>query len=280
MKHGHLILLFTILYCFCFLSLSVERVRYDKVWEEKEKIEDSLKKATEQAAYALIKVMNEPLEMKIRAVERSFFESLYIYMGMLGTSEDVDILRLYVPMMILIEEEGAVFYQVEEKVERGMRTLNYSWSGLHKYDFDIFAVETKHMVADYLEDIATKIITEHNQIAEQYGLQYRFHTPEFLQDISKEFHFPMLLVVFQGWPLDTAGDIVYENCIDAGVYIQEVKKYVVQIPTTLDAAVSYYHSEFCEIVLKEEGRFLEEKMSKQEAVEQYGAISCKCCGDY
>lgn len=277
MKQGHFILLFVILYCYCFLSLLVERVQYDNVWEEKETIENSLKKATEQAAYALIGTMNEPIEVKTQAIEESFFESFYTYAGMLGTTEEVDGLRLYVPMMVLIEENGVVFYQVEEKEENEVSRLDYCWSEVQKFDFELSDKETRYMLADYLEDKAAEIITEHNQIAEQFGLQYRFHTPKFLQDTSKELHFPMLLVVFQGWPLDNMENIIYENCIDAGVYIQEVKRYVVQIPSTLTDTVSYYHSEFCDKVLNREGKFLKEKLSRQEALKQYGAIPCKSC---
>ena len=128
MKQGHVVLLFAMLYCFCFLSLSVEQTQYNAAWEEKEKIENGLKKAAEQAAYTLIKVMHEPTEVKTQAVERSFFESFYVYMDKFGTTEEVDGLRLYVPMMVLVEENGAIFYQVEEKEEQGLAGLDYCWS--------------------------------------------------------------------------------------------------------------------------------------------------------
>ena len=84
--------------------------------------------------------------------------------------------------------------------------------------------EKKAIIAEVIEEYASELISNHNYIAKQYGLTYSFYVPQFLQNTSEQWNFPMIVAVFQGWPLTASKEIVYENCIDAAVYIQEVKK--------------------------------------------------------
>ena len=121
------------------------------------------------------------------------------------------------------------------------------------------------------------MITEHNYIAEQDGLGYTFFVPRFLQNSSDILEFPMLFVAFQGWPLVENGSVVYENCVDAGVYLKETTYYVVDLPRDLAKTIAYYHKADCPRVpewLKQTPEFV---VTKEEAVREYGAFPCDFC---
>lgn len=280
MKQGHFAVLFLVLYLGCFLTLYIEQARYDAVLEEKNRVEESLKKAMEYAAEQLILAINEPEVSRLQLFQTKFLEAFYVYMGVLQEPELQQMLRMYLPMLIVVEEDGAFFCYAKEEVNQdGVPELIYAWSAKQYFNFPENSPEEerKGMIAACLERYASEIISDYNFIAVQYGLQYTFYVPDFLQDTTRSLELPMLFAVFQGWPLTAAGDIVYENCVDASVYIQEVEKYVIELPTTLSRAVSYLHEEGCEIVQDGNGRFLEERMTMEQAVRRYGAVPCNAC---
>ena len=85
----------------------------------------------------------------------------------------------------------------------------------------------------------------------------------------------MLFVVFQGWPLNSAGDVLYENCLDAGLYMQRTKLYSVSKPQNILSPYCVYHS--LESKCEEEATTIAEYISEEDAIRQYGAIPCKNC---
>ncbi len=281
MKQGHLAVFYLIVYFFCFLTLCTEQRNYDAVLEEKYRIEKGMKQAMEYAADELILANYAPQEEKLAVFQNAFFEAFYIYMGVLEDEEKQQMLQMYFPMLVLVQEDGAFFYYASEVSEDGAPELLYGWSELRGFEFPEECPEEKKksMMAEVLEQYASEIITNHNYIAEQYGLKYNFYVPDFLQDTSQTLELPMLFAVFQGWPLTAAGNIVYENCVDTGIYIQEVKLYAVELPADLTDTFCYIHEEFCEKVQTGGGNFLKERVSKEQAVRKYGAIPCECCGN-
>lgn len=280
MKQGHFAVFFLLLYVSCFFTLYLEQRNYDIVVEEKIRIEKALKEAVEYAAEALILETYATDEEKCMVFQKSFFEAFNIYMGVMDDREAQQILQMHFPMLVLVQENGAFFYCAAESSENTMEELRYEWSELQPFEFPGICSEKKkkELIAEVLEETASGIITNHNYIAAQYGLQYNFYVPDFLQDTSQILELPVLFAVFQGWPLTAAGNIVYENCVDTGVYIQEVKKYIIELPTKLEDSFCYFHEEYCEKVQKGTGNFLKEKISKEQAVRKYGAVPCEKCG--
>lgn len=279
MKQGHLTILFLILYSSCFLLLWIKQKEYDSVLEEKKRVEESLKDAMEQAGKELAKVMYEPETVRLRTFETAFLEAWYIYMGVLYDLELQEELRLHLPMLVFVQENGAYFYYAKEEKAGKTTELVYEWTELQEFSIPEGSTEQKKKsyIADVLEQNASEIVTKHNEIAKQHGLNYQFHAPSFLQDTSKTLEFPMMFAVFQGWPLTASGNHLYENCLDAGVYLKEVRKYVIELPKGLEDARCYYHEKNCVQVMEGNGRFLPERLSKEEAMKKYGAFACNVC---
>ena len=278
MKQGHFAILFLVIYVFCFMALTLEQHRYDEVLEEKEKLEHGLKMAVEQTAQELIKVLKEPIAIQEQVVEEVFFETIYVAFDVLDDETIQGVLKAHIPLLVLLTEEGIVFYHARERVSHGVNTMEYIWSDFVEFDEleGYITGQRQIIVTEYIEKVASEKISKHNFIARQYGLDYEFHVPSFF-GVSDEFHVPMVIAVFQGWPLNSNGTLLYENCVDAGGYLQEVKKYVVEIPNSIENTYSYFHEENCELVVKGERYFLKEKMSEKEALETFGAIPCDEC---
>ena len=279
MKQGHFIGIYVIIYLFCFLLLFIEQKKYDDVLEQKEKMEDSLKMAVEETAWKLTSVVKEPAQEKKNIIEKEFFEYLYISLGLLQEVEEQKKLNMYCPMLLLVEEEGAFFFYMKEINENGIKKLVHTWSEQISFPFaeDTTKAEKKAIISNVIEEYASDIISNHNYIAQQNGLNYSFYVPKFLQNSSEDLNFPMLFVVFQGWPLNASGEIMYENCIDIAGYIQEVKKYIVELPKNLEQTCAYYHEIDCNYIGIYNGRVLDKEVSKEQAIYTYGAYACEHC---
>ena len=165
----------------------------------------------------------------------------------------------------------AFFFSVQEVKTEEEVELHHVWSDKIQYE------DTgEYAMLNTIEKTADSITTKHNFIAEQYGISYQFHAPSFLEEISEESKLPMLFVVFQGWPLSAAGDVIYENCIDAGVYITEKILYTVLGPKDISEPYYVYHSPDCELAL-EEGHNCIYNVSHEEAINKFGAYPCNRC---
>lgn len=276
MKQGHFIALYFIIYLYCFVLLFIEQEKYDQVIEEKERIESALKIAVEETAWELTSVIKEPIQKKKKIIESAFFEYLYISLGLLQEIEEQKKLNMYLPMLVLIEEEGAFFYYMKE-VEENMIVRMWSEPILFSFPEGSTDSKKKSIIVETIEPIASQIISNHNYIAEQYGINYSFYVPKFLENTSDELHFPMLFAVFQGWPLTPFSGILYENCVDAAVYIQEVEKYIVELPKSVLQSYTYYHKLDCNYIGAYSGKTLSQTVSKKQAIYLYGAYACKYC---
>lgn len=277
MKQGHLLAVYVLLFFVCFTMVHIERVKYDAVVREKERIETALKKSIDAATEQFIAVQYED-ECKKQVLLQAFFDSLYVYMGIDTDSEAQETIRMHIPLIALAEADGVYFYYAKGKEVGGRYYIQYEWEEKIKYGNQPGASVEKQRVAEILENKASEIISAHNYIAYQFGIEYQFFVPEFLDNSVLELEFPMIFVVFQGWPLSVSGDVTYDNCIDAGASVRRTEKYIVEVPDSLEKTYSYYHLPDCENLGKN-GRIIQGKLfSKQEAVEEYGAVKCNLCG--
>lgn len=226
MKQGHLVILFWIVYAACFLMLSLEQKRYDNVQAEKQKIENALINAIEITGQGYEDMIYESAERKTAYFERNFFEALCIFLDAFQDEEKKELIWMHIPMLALVEEDGAFFYYTTAKQKKSSDILVRKWSEKKKFSYPDNCTEAqkKTIIADALEKAASEIITNHNYIASQYGLSYQFYVPDFLGNAEEKLEFPMLFVVFQGWPLNVSGDITYENCMDAAVFLRKVER--------------------------------------------------------
>lgn len=230
MKQGHLLLIFVIIYCNCFLVLYCEQKNYDSILEEKQRVEKALLEAIEYTANQYRVVIKDSEEKKKQVVADAFSDAFYVSMGLFQTLQAEEFWRIHIPMLVLVEEEGAYFYYVKENTESEKRGIVHEWSDKIEFEFpeNCSNAKKKACIADSLETTASQIISNHNFIAQQYGMSYRYSLPAFFQDTSRELEFPMLFVVFQGWPLDASGTFFYENCLDAGVFLREKTRFQYQ----------------------------------------------------
>lgn len=278
MKQGHVGLIFLVIWLACFSMLFVSKEKYRSVQEEKQRIEQALLEAIKYTGEEYSSVMNATLKKRQDTLEHAFFESLYASMGVFEHNEEQELLRMHVPMMMIAEEEGASFYYVDEKVTVEGKEFSFTWTERTDYSWEEHSTETKRQkVIELLETKASEIISKHNYIAEQYGISYSFFVPRFLQNTTEEIQFPMLFVVFQGWPLSVSNDIFYENCLDAGVFLQEVRQYTVTVSRTISDTYSYYHERDCNMLTHKDVVCISETVSKNEAIRTYGAFPCKNC---
>ena len=95
-------------------------------------------------------------------------------------------------------------------------------------------MKKKALMADVLEQKASGIITNHNVIAAQYGLSYHYSLPVFFQDTSRLPEFPMLFIVFQGWPINHSRMLYYDACLDAGMFLRQKQDPPVPYPKVLN----------------------------------------------
>lgn len=257
----------------------MEQKQYDKALEEKRRVEQSLLNSIKDTGIAYERVLNASEEKKKQTLQNFFFQSLYAAEGIFDNKEKQKMLQMYIPMLILAEEDGAYFFYLQEAEDRAVKELGHIWSDKVFYHDSNGRTESgkKSEVATLLEKVASEIITNHNYIASQYGIDYSFYVPEFLQNTASSLEFPMIFAVVQGWPLLASGKLTYNNCIDAGAYIQKTQKVTVTGPENLERTESRYHLTSCGLLQDKNRKICEENISIKEAIQKYGAIPCEVC---
>jgi len=216
MKKGHIMLFIWMITLCCFLELVAERQTYLSVKKEKERTEESLVYAVNETVFALRKVMKEEEEVQRKIVEESFFRAFFIRMGIADREEEQKEMILHIPLIAFFTESGGYFWFTKNTDLH----MKQEWSELVPYPVADERLLTIEDLKAYLEENISELLSEHNYIAEQYGVKYKFSVPMFLMD-DRELPLPMVLVFFQGWPLKKNGETYYENCMDAGGYVRK-----------------------------------------------------------
>lgn len=266
-----MLVLFLLLYVIFFTELYIEQQRYDRLAEEKRRIEKALMEASCIAAESYENVINEAEEIRKSTVSEHFSESFYVTMSGFTSKEEKEYVGLHIPLLILAEEDGAHFlYWKETKKEEGTE-LEQIWSEKIPY-----LLSEKQSILDMMEVKAAEFVSKHNYIASQYGIDYQFHAPRFLQDNLEKLEFPVLFVVFQGWPLLGSRNVFYENCIDAALYIKEKERYTVLESKEISTPFCTYHHPSCRVIW-ENNNIRRENITLDEVVEEYGAYPCEQC---
>lgn len=261
MKQGQFAILFVIVFILCFLYLYVEKERYENTMEEKQRVEEALLLAAEWTAREYAAVINEPEDRRKQVVSTIFPEMLGISLGLLETEDSWEAISLFLPLLIVAEEDGAWLCFLKETEKDGIVQLERCWS--------------EKICLDELEQTVSWYITKHNFIAEQYGMEYTFFVPDFLKKGNETRNYPAIIAVFQGWPLNASGKIVYENCLDAAVYLQEKEYYLLEYPKNLNDTRTFFHREEC--MTRKDGENRQLWVTEDEAVYKYGAFPCEKC---
>lgn len=233
MKQGHFIFIFIIITCGCFLSLYCEQKYYDFAMLEKRRMECALLEAIEDTGNESKAALFENEAKKKKIIEDAFSEAMYVFMGNLDTPEEKEFWRLYVPMLVWVEEDGAYFYCLQTNSKN--KELHHTWTEKIRFSFTAGCSDRKKisLMAEALEEKASEIISNHNVIAAQYGISYQYSLPLFFQDTSQSPEFPMLFVVFQGWPVNNSNMFFFNACIDAGLFLRQKEEEILQYPKVL-----------------------------------------------
>lgn len=245
MKQGHLLFIFILISCGCFLSLYCEQKYYDATMQEKQRMESALLEAIEDTGNKSKAALFETEARKKKIVEAAFSEAMYVFTEVLDTPKEKEFWRLYVPMLVWVEEDGAYFYYVQRNSTNEEKELFHMWTEKLCFSFPEGCSDgkKKSLMADALEEKASDIISKHNAIAAQYGISYRYSLPVFFQDTSQVPEFPMLFVVFQGWPINHSDMFFFNACIDAGVFLRQKEEKEPQYPKILELSANEEHPE-------------------------------------
>lgn len=232
MKQGHFLMVFLFIACSCFVSLYVVQKKYDAITKEKQWMESILLQALEDTGNKSKNALKEDEEKKKQMIEAAFSDAFSSFWGRDIVLEEKDFWRIYIPMLILVEEDGAFFYHLQTDAKQ----LGHIWTDKIYFNIpeECDDAKKKALMVETLEQKASEIISEHNIIASQYGMNYRFYLPLFFQNMHRIPEFPMLFVVFQGWPLDASGTSFYNACIDAGIFLRPYKKSEPEPPKIIE----------------------------------------------
>lgn len=231
MKQGHLFIVFLLIAGNCFLSLYCVQKHYDSVIWEKQQLENALLEVAEDTGNRSKPALCQTEEKKKQVIEEAFSEAMSVYMGEFEASENKEFWRMYIPMLLWVEEDGAIFYYLGSDNDK---EFHHTWTEKKYFYFPDGCNEKKKkaIMAAALEQTASEIITNHNFIAGQYGISYHYYLPTFFQDMSCLPEFPMLFIVLQGWPINGSG-IKFSACIDAGVYLREKEDSLTAYPRVI-----------------------------------------------
>ena len=277
MKQGHLALLFLLVYVICWSAVFMEQQQFDSILREKQRVERALTEALENASLEFSEVIYASETEKKKKLEEEFLDNFYFSMGVIDGEENREYIRMYFPVFMLVEEDGAYFCYMEEHKKDGIEELVSTWSEKNFFEYPEGSTETekKIIMTEMIEKKVSEIISKHNYIAEQYGFTYDFSVPRFLENLERKMEFPMLFVVFQGWPLNSVGNIVYENCLDAGLYLQRTNYFSVSRPKDILSPYCVYHK--MDSMCKEKQNPIAEYVTEEDAVCRYGAFPCEIC---
>lgn len=278
-KQGHLVLIFLMIYGACFLTLSIEQRNYDFAQEEKKKMEQALLAAMEITGREFVMALNDSEEKKKQLLEQTFSEALYIVAGMWGNELGQMQLKMHLPLLLLVEADG-VYLGYAQEAQGETMVLQHIWTDKTYFSFPegCEEMQKKEIIAAEIEKQLAEWINHHNYISRQYDVSYLFSAPRFLYDALEMQEFPIMCAVFQGWPLNAAGDVFYENCIDVSGYLQKKELYVVEFPQSLESTVCRYHKLSCTDIALKSDYIIPGQYTKEEAIKKYGAFSCeKCC---
>ena len=76
-----MLLIYLSLFSCCFILLQVEQYKFDRVYEEKCRVEECLRQAVRKSAECLSNGLYETEEEKQYILETTFFETFYYFMG-------------------------------------------------------------------------------------------------------------------------------------------------------------------------------------------------------
>ena len=204
------------------MDIFYEHQKYRKAEEVKKTMEESLLYAVKTAAWELTGVTEESEEVKLHTFQESFFRAWFVRLGHAAVTEEQEKLRLHLPLMAMLTEDGGYFFYSEIVQIGGSITLKQRWHEKKRYSLTGEEGVDRSFLKEFLEENVSEIITNHNQIAKQYGIKYEFSAPYFLIS-NEEIAFPMVFVVFQGWPI-LVGETYYENCMDASAFIKRIEE--------------------------------------------------------
>ena len=219
MRKVHFALIFCMIVVSLFLNVLTEQKKYEGVRMQKERMEESLRYAISICAQELAGVMQETADVKRMVFRESFFRAWHIRLGIMGNEEEQERLNLHMPILGYLSEDGAYFLLIKEERTGGKTRLIREWTEKIPYALTGDEKENRQILTAFWEETVSEYLTEHNRIAKQYGLEYEFYVPLFLNDPEQRLGFPIVFAVFQGWPLEGSGKYLYENCMDANAYI-------------------------------------------------------------
>ena len=128
-----------------------------------------------------------------------------------------------------------------------------------------------------VEESLSEILVSHNGIAGQYGLDIWFRMPNFLQMFTPAMEHPSIFAVFQGWPLNADGTLLYNNCANASSYIKKEQTYLLEWPAqTGSQPFAVFHKKNCSYA-GTYGMLQSFEVTKKDAVSKYGAYACTHC---
>lgn len=174
--------------------------------------------------------------------------------------------------------DGTVrFYQatqselVEDKLYRMLRILRPDSFLL---DEESFKIVKQTAVITSIQNAMRYYISNHNRIADKYGIVYEFALPVIDNSIwNRSIEYPGVFIMIQGYPVDVTHGIFYNQYAFVGAQIYKQKPYFL----TEQEWYFTYHKEGCEkLVYGGEDVYLYPYYSVEDCVKR-GAYACESC---
>lgn len=132
----------------------------------------------------------------------------------------------------------------------------------------------KGSIVQCIEETMAYYISQHNHIAEQYGITYNFSLPvvsddewaPYLDDIS-------MFIVFQGYPYGGEVGETYNRFNSAGAKVSKRRKYYIE----QKGWYLVYHMDNCPELLKEGIILRDEPFYSVESCVKEGCYACPIC---
>lgn len=224
----NLLKLYHIVLIFLIISLPVAVVLHLRIQDlraaaqEKAQLEAKLNHAVDHGILNLTNNQEGMLIFDKSAAIEHFFLTLYAAFGVLEDAWQQEKLQLYTPVIAVIVPDGFYFSYCELSVqEREGKKINRIWSELYPYPVYGEYGDTEKFVK-----CLEQVIGQHNQIAVQYGMNYRFFLPRMdTSEWQRAITGPAMLALFQGYPMTIGGN--YNRTCISGAQIYHKKEFVI-----------------------------------------------------
>ena len=175
MRRGHFVLIFVILFAISLINFILDQSKYRKVLEERQRIESAFTAATELASEELALGLEQNAENVLINISSSFFTALSANMNYFDEEDLAAEESLYVPLLVVVGEEGFYLCILEREVKDSETILSRRWTECIPYtyidDVYIYTLTLDGKIKSVRKEDGEIIKTDYQSIEKSASLQ-------------------------------------------------------------------------------------------------------------